>query len=358
MRHRRVWTRATRILGAAIVAVAVLPAAGAPAAERPGGPARGTADPSTRILIVGDSVTNGSVGDWTWRYWLWNNLVASGADVDFVGPNTGVLDPVADTVNAMAYADPAFDVDHAARWGMSLAFPDHPVGELVAEYGADVVVEDLGLNDLTWLHGSPEVVAELARLLVADVRAANPAAAVVLCELPQTWIVKTPEFNGLLEDLAAELDEPGARVVVARAPAPFVLDEDTYDLAHPSATGEVKIARSVAGALAEIGVGSAPEAFPQVVNGPATAPVLTVGPVRRSGSASPLTWTMPLGATGVRMWSRDASAGGRWREVAPRTSVAPRPGQTLHWRVQAFKGSAVSPLFSNVVTVGRVPRGR
>lgn len=358
MRHRRVWTRVTRTLGATVVAMAVLPAAGAPAVEPPGGPAHGPADTSTRILIVGDSVTNGSVGDWTWRYRLWNNLVASGADVDFVGPNTGVLDPEVDSVNAMAYADPGFDVDHAARWGMSYSFPDHPVGELVSGYDADVVVVDLGLNDLTWLGLSAETVAGDARRWVADVRAVNPAAAVVLCELPQTWMLKTPEYNGLLEDLAAELDEPGARVVVARAPAPFVLDEDTYDLAHPSATGEVKIARSVAEALAEVGVGSAPEVFPQVVNGPATAPVLTVGPVRRFGSVSPLAWTMPLGATGVRMWSRDASAGGRWREVAPRASVAPRPGQTLEWRVQAFKGSALSPLFSNVVTVGRAPRGR
>jgi lysophospholipase L1-like esterase len=306
----------------------------------------------TRILIVGDSVTNGSVGDWTWRYRLWNNLVGSGADVDFVGPNTGVLDAELDTVNAMEYADSNFDVDHAARWGMSLAFPDHPVGELVAEYHADVVVEDLGLNDLTWLQGSPEVAADLARRFVGDVRAANPAASVVLTQLPQDWIDKTAEFNALLEDLAVGLDEPGARVVVAEAPVPFVLDEDTWDLAHPSATGEVKIARSVAEALAEVGVGSDPAAFPDVVNGPPTPPVLST--TRTMAGLARLSWTMPLGATGVQMWRR--LEGEDWHEVDARPVLGVRPGQTAQVRVQAFKGSAVSPSFSNVVTVSRGPR--
>ena len=40
-----------------------------------------------RILIVGDSMTQGSAGDWTWRYGLWKHLDDADVDVDFVGPN-------------------------------------------------------------------------------------------------------------------------------------------------------------------------------------------------------------------------------------------------------------------------------
>ena len=301
----------------------------------------------TRILIVGDSVTNGSVGDWTWRYRLWNNLTGpGGASVDFVGPNTGVLDAEADTVNAMEYADPDFDVDHAARWGMSFAFPDRPPAELVEEYDADVVVEMLGLNDLTWLQGSPEVVADIARRWVGEMRAVNPEVSVVLTELPQDWIVKVPEYNALLEQVAAELDEPGARVVVAEAPVPFVLDVDTWDIAHPSATGEVKIARSVAVALEEVGVGSAPGVFPTVVNGPPVPPVVTVR--KQRGGVTGVWWSVPLGATGVQVWQRRAGEG--WVRVSG-PYVGLQPGVRAVVRVRAFKGAAVSPLWSNVVTV-------
>ncbi len=31
-----------------------------------------------RLLLVGDSVTHGSTGDWTWRYRLWHHLRACG----------------------------------------------------------------------------------------------------------------------------------------------------------------------------------------------------------------------------------------------------------------------------------------
>lgn len=324
-------------------------------------PTPAQADDPTRILIIGDSVTNGSVGDYTWRYRLWNNLTGpGGADVDFVGPNVGVLGPdeedgEGDTVDSMLYADPDFDTDHAARWGMSLAFPDHPPAELVEDYAADVVVVDMGLNDLTWLQGSPDVVADIERRWVGEMRSANPGVSVVLAQLPQDWIVKVPVFNDLLEDVAAELDTPESRVVVAEAPEPFVLDTDTWDIGHPSATGEVKIAESVAVALAQVGVGSAPTVFPEVVNGPADAPVLSA--VAGRFGVSGLSWSGALGASGVEWWRRDVTAGGGWVEVeSPRLGV--RPGRAVEWRVRAFKGAAVSPLWSNVVRVSRPVRGR
>ena len=60
----------------------------APASASPG------AEP-TRILIVGDSVAQGSAGDWTWRYWLWRHLERSATEVDLVGPRTDLYDQVA-----------------------------------------------------------------------------------------------------------------------------------------------------------------------------------------------------------------------------------------------------------------------
>ena len=47
-----------------------------------------------RILLVGDSVTQGSAGDWTWRYRLWKHFDAAGVAVDFVGPRNDLYDNV------------------------------------------------------------------------------------------------------------------------------------------------------------------------------------------------------------------------------------------------------------------------
>jgi hypothetical protein len=42
-----------------------------------------------RIIIIGDSISQGHEGDWTWRYRLWQWTHAQGVLVDFVGPYAG-----------------------------------------------------------------------------------------------------------------------------------------------------------------------------------------------------------------------------------------------------------------------------
>ena len=133
-------------LGRTGLAVALLLAA----APQPA--ARASLPEPVRILLVGDSVTQGSSGDWTWRYRLWQHLVADGVGVDLVGPSDDLYDNVTGQRGSHEYVDPAFDQDHAARWGMQFATQDVPVADLVAEYHPDVVVEGLGLNDLAWRH--------------------------------------------------------------------------------------------------------------------------------------------------------------------------------------------------------------
>ena len=46
-----------------------------------------------RVMIVGDSMTQGQEGDYTWRYRIWQWFKEQGVAVDFVGPYTGTVQP-------------------------------------------------------------------------------------------------------------------------------------------------------------------------------------------------------------------------------------------------------------------------
>lgn len=216
-----------------------------------------SADPAegaTKVMLFGDSITHGRDGDWTWRYRLWRQLQAAGErGVDFVGPANDLHS------GSRGYQDPLFDSDHASRWGTTLAEPAYSPGTLGRVYVPDVVVVELGVNDLR--HGaSPEEVEGSMRRTVAELRGAAPGIDVVVVHVPVVTVDGALELNDRYDALAEELDTDDERVVVARADDGFVPDPtlpgaDSYDGLHPSASGELKIATSVAGALGELGIG-------------------------------------------------------------------------------------------------------
>ena len=312
----------------------------------------------TRILLVGDSVTQGKAGDHTWRYWLWKSLQAIGDPVDFVGPRTSLWDNTPDdgVDNSADYADPDFDQDHAARWGAMMtnhgwwvnSYPEDRTQDLVSAYRADVVVEDLGVNNL--LFGStPETLIGLAASFVADARAANPRATVVLAQLTQRWFAGVDDYNGLLLDLAGELDRPDARVLVALAPQDYTTDEDTWDNSHPNAQGEVKIAGQFFDVLSTLPPPERP-----------TAPVSAYAAAGRLSAAARhlavrLRLTAPVGATEQTIWRRDLTRHGRWRVVV-RVSAdtdhvrigSLRRGHRYGFKTQAYRDADASTVFSRV----------
>lgn len=318
-----------------------------------------------KILIVGDSIAQGSAGDWTWRYRLWQALQGAGTSVDFVGPNHDLLDNVTNQLGSYAYADPDFDQDHAARWSMLLSEPDVPIADLVASYHPDVIVETRGVNDLInapyrgWTTG--DVIDRFVDEIGAA-RAVDPTIDVVVTQLPQTWlqdpdrqVAAVRTFNGLLDTTVAALDDPMSHVVIAETGAGFVEGADTWDPAHLSASGEVKMAAGVADALATIGVG---EPYPRPL-----APVENGhwGPAHLSVAAADggavLRWVPPPGAREEFVWIRDATAQQPWMRLpyslvgTTWTAWGLTNGSTYEFRLQARKGTIDAVDYSNVVAV-------
>lgn len=310
-----------------------------------------------RILLVGDSVTQGSSGDWTWRYRLWRHFAAAGVPVDFVGPRDDLWPLPGEGPGASSYADPAFDRDHAARWGMWALFPDTPVEDLVATYQPDVVVEALGVNDV--LYGVPpaQVSAAIGQMVVAA-RAQRPDVAFVLAEASQHWLDGVPALNAGLAAVADDLDTPASPVAVARVADGYDADRDTWDTSHPNARGEVRIAAAVADALHAVGVGPAAV---RPLDVPPVGPQVPAAVTAVAGdSRVEVSWTGGPGATAQVLWGRDVTLGEPWTSlplpVAASGSWTGRwlvAGHTYAYRLQPMKGDDLpdGEVFSAVVSV-------
>ena len=322
------------------------------------------ADPApVRIMVVGDSITEGSSGDWTWRYRLAKYLDASDVSYELVGPRTTMLDLADDLHDSHEYVDPDFDQHHFARWGESLhaildenaATPEDSIGWAVATYQPDVVIEVLGTNDL--LYGSsPQETVDTAHQFVSEVRAARPDAAVVLSTVPDVQYDHFSAFNDLLETQAPSWATPTAPVVVSDPSPGWSAAADTCDSTHPSAAGEVKIAAAQADALAGLGIGSpAPLPLPEPPPGPRRPAVLSAVP--GDGHVS-LSWDLPPGGTAVLISTRDVTAGQEWHQLpfaiggTAWLSDGLTNGDTYEYRLNVLKHDCIAQdVDSDIVTV-------
>ncbi|MCZ4498253.1 MAG: fibronectin, type [Marmoricola sp.] len=353
----------------------------------------------TRVMIVGDSMSNGFSGDWTWRYMFDKYLESEGVDVDLVGSLNDVVDPVSGAWWQHDYVRCDFDQDHDARvlaqlasWLRAPAAGTVPsartlIGQEVLRRSPDVVIEFMGFNDLTRPRypattGRPFTVDQLLANVVrfvAEVRAANPNATVVLTTLASTETDPRATYRSRLKTLAASLDRPRAtedfpvsRIVVADALQYWAGASDTWDGFHPNSRGETHLTRAMADAFARLGMGRGASFVPAAPPvGPRTAPRL-----KASAAVGRLTLAWgppPRGATRMLVYCREPSVSAQWTRHRDATiSTVPSSnravlstcrkgratavGHTYQVRVRAAKGTSVAADIASQTLTRTVPR--
>ncbi|MFE2229644.1 GDSL-type esterase/lipase family protein [Streptomyces kronopolitis] len=211
-------------------------------------------------MFVGDSMTIGSTGDFTWRYRMWQHLNATHAGpYRIVGPRRTLHDPVTGTADSSGYADPGFPEEargHLAGWGEGWLHMAPVIGDAVRRYGADTLLVSLGLIDLGF-YTNAEQTAENVRLFVARAREAAPhIRAVLMPVIPNVRAATDPafgaqcaRFNELLAKAVADLSVPGSPLLLASEPEGWDIEGATYDGTHPSERGERLLAGAFAGAM-------------------------------------------------------------------------------------------------------------
>lgn len=291
-----------------------------------------------RILIAGDSTTQGSSGDYTWRYRLWNKLAQTApSDVAFVGPRTDLYDNVNNTQGSQHYAVDFAGKAHGSAWGAAYVTQLDNVAAQVTSSGANVLVVMLGLNDLAF-HTTPAQTIANAESYIQRARAAAPGLDVVIGEVTHRYdffgdayvaTEETDEYASLLAGLAADLNTSSERVVVAHTKDGWDPRIHTWDGSHPNSTGETLIAQRVSEGLAQLGIGAASPSIFQTTDWSVGGPTPGVSTGLQKATVS---WSrVSTGATAMFVHHRLTNANQAWQRLPYAVS------QTDSWTMEPLR---------------------
>lgn len=398
---------ATGVLVLAAVAAALPSVSQAAAPAAPAYSCTTNAKPkagAVKVMIVGDSITNSSAGDYTWRYWLWKDQHGRGAKIDLVGDWKGTFDIDKGVYDSRAYLDCDFDQDQEARSGVKLwtaqstklglgnptpsttdkdkpSYPGHTswIRGSANKYKPNVVVIFAGANDLFTTTGEPikdkseagiaNFVISKLKGVIAQTRLGSPGVDIVLTTVPPVGAKNSRYnlYNAKLPGVVKSMSTKKQKVVLAKLPS---WQNHTWDGSHPDAVGEVIIAAAIDDALhkANSSLLARPKKLATPVKGPRFLASLS-GKI--SGSTANLSWIYPPGADRAIIWYR--KAGGDWikaadlvkaslRRAFPKDGTETCPtrctsysisklsgGSTYEFKIVIGKGHAVAKRYSNTV---------
>ena len=205
-----------------------------------------------RVLIVGDSISQGQEGDWTWRYRIWQWFRQNSVAVKMVGPYSGTKapPPPAPQEAPALYGAPAkslpystnggyakgvdagflSNTNHFAVWGRAAAVSKGLIGSVLQQNNADLMLLMLGFNDVGWFYSDGKGAIASIQELITNARAANPNLKIAVANIPQRssiggrddLIQKTNEFNQLLPGIVSQMS-------TSQSPIHVVDIAGTYD---------------------------------------------------------------------------------------------------------------------------------
>ena len=316
-------------------------------------------EPTIKIMVVGDSISHGGAGDWTWRYRLWQHLMSSGTSVDFVGPFNTLYDYSNGSFYNQDYIDPNFDRDHDATAGRMATDEKNTIAGYVATYTpntpntTNILLINLGTNDMGWFGMTGQQVASQMYALITNARTANPNIKIVLSKITPRlspgadYTARWTDYNNWLGVLASTMDTAQSPIVLADPVTGFDPAVDTWDATHPSPSGEYKIAAAFANGLAnpKIGVGTSYGAIP-------TAPAWPLAPITVTGTpadgAATVTWNAMPGAFGYYVYMRQAGSTGPFTQLnaSQTTDLTYTVGSLVNGQHYEFTVSTVRGYFT------------
>jgi lysophospholipase L1-like esterase len=335
-----------------------------------GGPGSGSTPVS--VMVMGDSTTQGLEGDYTWRYRLAEHLARSTPAVAFVGPHVGTYRLVStDGTTEPAVFDGVYHsgvnpdlVHHDSRWGLSVGQAKDEVNQDVTAYHPDFLLLMVGFNDLGYNLNNPDGLISDMGALIANARAARPGIRILIGNVVhRSYLAALPDLDARITNYDNQLAAFLPTVSTSQSPvrlvdlaSAYTASADSYDGLHPNSVGEYVIARAFADVLSsQFGIGGAFAAIPTVAED--RTPGGTTVRAQASAAGITLSWAPVFGASGFRIYERDATAGQPF-QILPLpvpaigwTDGLVAPGHRYEFKVQPVHGYQNGPISAPVSAV-------
>lgn len=214
--------------------------------------------PSPKVMIVGDSI---SAGPGCYKKYLQQKLAANGAGhIQFVGEYTddcggGVMHSAVSCSTALDYTKDQFNLPYCKP---EAKYPG--LAPLMAKHGPDMVMLQLGVNDM-WSGQTPVAeVLERYHTLIAQMRASNPDVVIAIAKIQKILSDNCTNQKSYdqVEKLVSALPEWAAANSTGRSPI-VVADlwtnsdpQDADDCVHPGDKGAQRMAENWYNALAPV----------------------------------------------------------------------------------------------------------
>lgn len=249
-----------------------------------------------KVLVVGDSMTQGMEGDWTWRYRIWQWFKSQDISIEFVGPYTGTNPPpytappplpaLKGSLNFPAqspangsYAkgiSPDFlkNTKHFAIWGRACAQDVSLIHDVVVDAQPDLILSMLGFNDMGWRITDGKGTFDCTTTLIERYRLAKPDVKLAVANVPERTnrvelAQHTADYNKLLAQAIPIWSTPESPVQLVKLRENYDCSLTScpvgYDGLHPNAKGEYQIAHAFSLGLVEMGIGHSELSIPQVM---------------------------------------------------------------------------------------------
>ncbi|MBF0431794.1 MAG: hypothetical protein HQK83_10975 [Fibrobacteria bacterium] len=242
-----------------------------------------TAAAATKIMCLGNSISEGSNTSNTYRSHLYFTLVNAGYEVDFVGDNSGTCG------NRNAGESDGWDDDHNCYYSARAAeilSGDMPVNscspagdgnihDWAPKYQADIAIIHLGTNDCRG-GASPENIQGSLEGIIAELRKAVPGVKIIVSKIitsrKSDVNVRVEAFNNSLTNWVSTVTTNSSPVVLIDQQEGWNTTSHLKDDYHPNEAGAKIMADKYYPAVKDFLDGSSPE---PVEPGP-----LTIGAVK------------------------------------------------------------------------------
>jgi lysophospholipase L1-like esterase len=290
-----------------------------------------------KVMVVGDSISHGHEGDWTWRYRLWEWFQSQSVAVDFVGPYSGTTPPevTAPPSPPLVEGDPAapsspprtnggyavgvspdFDSDHFAVWGRQAAQAMSQIRGQIQTYSPDYLLIELGFNDIGWFVSDAAGTLASMKTLVDEARAAKPDIKFAIANVPQRTSMdgredlplKTDEYNTMLKNAIPLWSTATSPIALVRFRENYSCETSGcpagYDGLHPNSLGEYQIAQAFSRTLYDaFQIGNSVLAIPASIPDRPT-PIPSNFQATSSPQGVTVTWHAVYGALGYSVRNR------------------------------------------------------